>query len=132
MDIPTGRLVDHPLAIVLPLDASQSPGVAPPTMIQPGALTGPTYDGRDTQGEYAETMAAALAECQSAMSSGMSDENSRRDHYNRDIQPLSADYGDLMDLPRVPEDASGSATPPAGGYLFGTGGGDQPGRGDAP
>lgn len=104
---------------VHPIDASATPGVQAPTAIQPGQLTGPTYPGRDTAGEYAATMAAAGAECAAAMGPGMAAEDGRRDHYQRQILPLGNTYGDLVDFPASPLDPGAGVgnTTPTGAFF---------------
>ena len=103
MDIATGHPEDHPT--VLPLAEAGNPGVAPPTSIVPGQLHGPTYDGRDTTGEYQSFMSEQEAECRQAQSAGQAAENNRRAHYAGDILPLGAACGDPMSLPPVPANA---------------------------
>jgi hypothetical protein len=115
LDIPTGQMTsydgDHSLQ---PLDASATPGVQRPTPIQPGQLSGPTYDGRDTRGEYAAPLLALEADVRAAQAAGMSAEHDRRDHYSVDILPPGAAYGDAMDIPPVPD----AAVPPAMSDLY--------------
>jgi hypothetical protein len=109
LDIPTGQMTSYDGEhSVQPLDPGAT-GVQRPTPIQPGALSGPTYDARDTQGEYAAPLSALEADCQAAQLAGQGAENDRRDHYSQDILPQGAAYGDLMTLPDVPA----AAVPPA-------------------
>jgi hypothetical protein len=103
-DIATGVTTAHG-DTVLPTDASMNPGVAPVGFIQPGQLEGPTIPGRDCQGEYAATMAAAEAECHAALPAGMAAENQRRHFYEQDIAPQAADYGIEMQLPPPRDDS---------------------------
>jgi hypothetical protein len=135
--IATGETESHPGsgATPLPYDPGLSPGVAPPTMIVMGQLSGPTVPGRDTTGEYQSQMAAAEAECHAAQSAGMSAENDRRAGYDRSILPAGATYGDTMTIPPVPDNAvppamsdaypyAGMEPTPAGAGFFH--GGDEP------
>jgi hypothetical protein len=116
MIIETGAAEDHPGtgAHTLPLDQAASPGVAPFGYIQPGQLSGPTIPGRDVQGEYAATQAAALAECSAAQDRGMSAEQDRRGRYGAAILPQGGDYGEQLDIPVVPD----NAVPPAMSDLY--------------
>ena len=121
MDIATGRPQDHPTP--LPLDARGLPGVQSPT---PRFPEGSEQGGvRDTTGERQAQLAASEAEWSAAMSAGMDARTGMLAHYQADILPQGTSYGDAMTLPPVPEDS----TAPAADFLYGTGGGDQPGRG---
>jgi hypothetical protein len=100
MDIASGNAEQHPS--LLPYDPGLSPGLAPPTAIAPGQLTGPTVDAADTVGQQQERLSALEADCRAAQAAGMAAETDRRHHYGQDILPLGAAYGDAMDLPPVP------------------------------
>ena len=117
LDIATGAVSPTPDP-VHGIDASASPGVQRPGLIQPGQLDGPTEAGRDMTAEYRATMAAAEAECQAALAPGMAAEDGRRDGYQRQILPAGGSYGDLVDLPPVPD----NAVPPAMSDLYPWGG----------
>lgn len=112
MDVATGASEDHPTP--LPLDASQSPAVAPPTMTEPG-FTGPRDQAslqggvRDLTGERLADLGSIEAACQSAQSSGMGAENDRRHHY-----AAAADYVDAVVIPEVPA----NAVPPSSSDLY--------------
>jgi hypothetical protein len=103
VDIATGRPESHPTP--LPLDESQSPGVAPPTAIVPGQLHGPTYDARDTTGEYQAQMSALEGDCRAAQATGQGARGAMLAHYSQAILPVGAAYGDAMALPPVPANA---------------------------
>ena len=103
MDIATGRPESHPTP--LPLDEGQSPGVAPPTAIVPGQLHGPTYDARDTTGEYQAQMSALEGDCRAAQATGQGARGAMLAHYSQAILPVGAAYGDAMALPPVPANA---------------------------
>jgi hypothetical protein len=110
LDIATGQMTsydgNHSLQ---PLDASMNPGVQAPTPIVPGQLSGPTYDARDTTGEYQSQMAAVEADCRAAQAAGQDARNAMLAHYSADVLPVGASYGDPVDLPPVPA----AAVPPA-------------------
>jgi hypothetical protein len=112
VEIATGNAESHPTP--LPYDPGESPGVQRPTFIQPGQLTGPTYDARDTTGEFQGQRVAGEADCRAAQAAGMDAEDRRRQHYGQDILPVGAAYGDAVDLPPVPD----NATPPAMSDLY--------------
>ncbi len=119
LDIATGQLTDHDSG-VLPLDATGQPGVAPPTAIVPGQLSGPTVDAYAPM--YADQVATDEAACQTAYSAGMDARTGMTGGYERELLPLgSSPY--QIDIPVVPEDAS----PPPQDFLFAEG--DQPGKG---
>ena len=131
-DVSTGVTTPHAWLgdVIQPLHDGPGVDAVAPVTPTAGQLTGPTYDAMDTTGMAQAQMAAQIAECTGPMAAGMDARNAMLAHYQSQIMPLGSQAGDNMVLPRVPEDASGSATPPAGGYLYGTGEGDQPGRGD--
>ena len=79
-----------------------------------GQLSGPTYDGRDTVGEFQAQMHADVADVAAAQAAGMAAEHGRRDHYATDILPTGSAYGDAMALPPVPD----NALPPAASYGY--------------
>jgi hypothetical protein len=116
MNIADGTPESHPGsgATPLPYDPALSPGVGPPTAIQPGQLTGPTIPGRDTTGEYQSFMAEQEADCRAAQATGQNARNAMLAHYAQDILPVGAAYGDPMVLPPVPD----NAVPPAMSDLY--------------
>lgn len=112
MEIATGTPESHPTP--LPLDASHSPGVAPPTAVS-GQLTPADQGGVfDAAATFAEQAAAGTADAAAAMHAGMSAESDRRAHYAADVLPVGANYGDAVTLPLVPD----NATPAVQSYLF--------------
>jgi hypothetical protein len=90
--------------------------VTPTTPVASGPTdAGPLEGGVfDAQGQQASIIAAGEADAAAAMSAGMSAEGDRRNHYETDIMPAGAAYGDAMDLPVVPP----AAVPPAMSDLF--------------
>jgi hypothetical protein len=105
MRIQDGQPEKHPS--VLPLDASATPGVAPPTPAfaqTPGGSS--TGAAMDTASMFAGQAAAGTADASAAMSSGMRADADRRGRYARDISPLASSYGDEMSLPPVTSDWS--------------------------
>jgi hypothetical protein len=91
MDIKSGQAESHPTPLAL--DASHSPGVAPPTQIASNETTqmGPTFissSGVDFTGDATAAMAA-----------GMSADGARRDHYATTMSPLGGSFGDDLGLP---------------------------------
>ena len=112
MDIATGQPESHPTP--LPLDASMSPGVAPPTPIQPGALSGPTYPGLDTTAMFQEQMAAGEADCRAAQATGQDARNQMLSGYQAQALPLGGQIGDDLAIPVVPD----QATPPAQSFGY--------------
>jgi hypothetical protein len=116
MKISTGASESHETP--LPYDPGESPAVAPVTLVA-GQLSGPTYDARDTVGEFQAQMHAGAADVSAAMSLGMAAEHGRRDHYAADILPTGSAYGDAMALSSSPLDpgaAPGEAEPTASYY----------------
>lgn len=111
MQISTGQAESHETP--LPYDPGESPAVAPVTPVV-GQLSGPTYDGRDTVGEFQAQMHADVADVAAAQAAGMAAEHGRRDHYATDILPTGSAYGDAMALPPVPD----NALPPAASYGY--------------
>ena len=115
MKISTGEPESHPTP--LPVDASHSPAVAPPTVREPSG----TEQGAvmPTTAMFAEQAAAGTADVSAAMAAGMAADAGRRGGYERDIQPLGAQYGDLMTLPGGYPDSGtvGGLTSPAG-YFY--------------
>jgi hypothetical protein len=100
--IETGTPEDHPTP--LPIDDSATPGVQRLTAIQPGQLSGPTYDARDTTGEFQEQMHADAAMVAAAQSSGETAEHDRRAGYQAQALPLGGHIGDGMTMPPSPLD----------------------------
>ena len=115
-DIATGTYTEA--TALQPLDASGLPGVAPPTAIVPGQLSGPTYPAMDTTAMFQQQMAAGEADVRAAQSAGMAAEHDRRAHYGADILPAGAAYGDTMTLDGGSLDpgAGGGETLPAGWF----------------
>jgi hypothetical protein len=106
MKISTGAAEDHPTP--LPIDASHSPGVAPPT---PAFPSGTEQGGvRDLAGERLSQLGAAETDIAAAQSYGMAADADRRTGYAADMSPLGASYGDEMDLTGLLPD---NALPPA-------------------
>ena len=102
MKIADGTPEDHPTP--LGLDASATPGVAPPPVT---SGSGTEQGGvRDCTGERLSQLAAAEAEISGAQHSGMSADGGRRRKYELDMAPLAASYGDEMTLPQVTSDMS--------------------------
>lgn len=137
MDIATGVYSSADPVLQLQDTGSGITAVAGVTQTTPVASgppdSGPLVGGvRDLTGERLGQLATGTADAAAAMSTAMDARNTMLGHYEAQVLPLGGQAGDNLVLPRVPEDASGSATPPAGGYLYGSGEGDQPGRGDAP
>jgi hypothetical protein len=110
MHIATGQPEDHPTP--LPLDASTSPGVAPPTAIVAGQLSGPTVPAGVFP--YQDRVAGPEADIRNAQLAGQAAEHDRRSFYEQDIAPLGASYGIEMNLPDVPA----NAVPPAMSDLY--------------
>jgi hypothetical protein len=107
--IADGTPEDHPN--LLPLDASASPGVAPPTVRAPGADSPATaasqvVAARDTTGERLAQLATGEAAASAAMSSGMAADAARRDYLAAEILPSGSAYGEAMVLPDVVADWS--------------------------
>jgi hypothetical protein len=104
--IATGTAEQHetPLPYSPPDD-----GLAGVTARAPGA-SGPPDAGvlvtgvRDLTGERLAQLAAGEADAGAAMAAGMAAEHDRRNHYETDIMPLGAMYGDTMTLPPSPLD----------------------------
>jgi hypothetical protein len=59
----------------------------------------------DTTGMFGEQQRQGAADAAAAMSAGMSAENDRRHHYATDILPQGTAYGDVVNLPDVPDNA---------------------------
>jgi hypothetical protein len=117
MHIATGQPEDH--QSLFPYDPALSPGVAPPTAIVAGQLSGPTVAARDTTGEYAAPLSALEAEVAAAQTAGMDARNSMLGAYAADITPIGAEYGDILVLPPSPLDpgvGSLGTTDPSGGF----------------
>lgn len=106
MDIATGTPEDHPTP--LPLDPSASPAVVAPTAIASSGMV----QGGVAANTFASQAAAGEAQAAAAMHSGMSADADRRAHYQADIQPQGADYGDALLLPPVPANALPPASEP--------------------
>jgi hypothetical protein len=88
----------------LPLDASGLPAVAPATATAP---SGPQQGGvRDLAGERLSQLAASAAEIAAAQSYGMGADSGRRDGYAADMNPIGANYGDLLPLPEYGTDGT--------------------------
>jgi hypothetical protein len=98
----------------LKLDASATPGVQRPTAIQPGQLSGPTQAALDTTAMNAEQQRQGEADCAAAMSTGMTADLARRQHYESAMMPIGAGPTDEMALPVVPA----NAVPPAMSNLY--------------
>jgi len=113
MDIKSGQPESHETP--LPLDASHSPGVAPPTQVASNETTqmGPTFI--NTSG------VDFTADASVAMAAGMAADADRRGRYAAAMGPMGAAATDEMSLPPVPE----QVTVPASGNLYGQG--NQPG-----
>lgn len=106
MDVQTGAAEPHGLTSVFPVDASASPGVAPPTRI----------DGSDrVQGgvaggwaaDYEAQVQPDVAACSAAMSHGQDVRNAMLGHYEAHVQ-------DDFPVPPVPD----SAVPPSLSDLY--------------
>jgi hypothetical protein len=128
-DIATGTYSDAPS--VLPLDASASPATAGVTPIASTPSPADQTPVMPYTSMLTEDMAAGEADARSAMSAGMDARNSMLSGYQAQALPLGGHVGDVMDLPGVPEQATGAA----GGFLYpappetpGYFGGDVPGR----
>jgi hypothetical protein len=95
--ISTGTPEDHPTP--LPVDASATPGVAPPT---------PRFPSGNEQGGWLTDTSGVdfTAEAAAAMAEGMAADSGRRTGYQADMLPLAASYGDEMVLPPVGSDWS--------------------------
>lgn len=89
LDVATGSRSQAPDGLQ-PLDASGLPGVAPPTEIVPGQLSGPTVPARDTVGEYAAPLAASEADIRAAQATGQDARNAMLAHYHQDILPVGS------------------------------------------
>jgi len=113
MDIKSGQAEAHETP--LPLDASHSPGVAPPTQIASNETTqmGPTF--------ISTSGVDFTADASVAMAAGMAADADRRGRYAAAMGPMGAAATDEMSLPPVPE----QVTVPASGNLYGQG--NQPG-----
>jgi hypothetical protein len=89
-----------------PVDASNSPGVQAPTATA-GQLAGPTAPGLDTTTMFQEQMAAGEADARAAQQAGMDARNAMLGHYEAAMTNSGpGEYGDLMDLPLVPDTAT--------------------------
>ena len=102
MKIATGASESH--EATLPLDASATPGVVPPTRGFPG--TPEQLPARDLTGERLADLGASEAECGAAQTAGLAADAARRTFYEGDIKPLAAEYGLEMALPDVTSDQS--------------------------
>ena len=94
MDIKSGQAETHETP--LPLDASHTPGVAPPTPVFPSET------GRDGSqgGVLTDTSGVDFtADAAAAMHAGMAADADRRTKYATDMNPIGANYGDDMQLP---------------------------------
>jgi len=100
MRIQDGAAESHPTP--LPLDESQSPATARPTLTAGQQAPADQVPAFDAVGDQSSRLNEYESDVRGAMSSGMSAEHGRRDHYGRDILPQGAAYGDLMALPPVP------------------------------
>jgi hypothetical protein len=137
LDIASGQLADHDSG-VLPLQ-SDGPGITPLAAGTPASAIVP--DNRFDPGDYGAVLdttamnlqqqAQGTAEVAAAMAAGMTAKHGLNDHYEAQGLPLGGHAGDTMDLPVVPEQATGAAAgflypppPDTPGYF----GGDVPGR----
>ena len=107
MKIADGTPEDHPTP--LGLDASATPGVAPPPVT---SGSGTEQGGVRDCAAKARRLAAAEAEISGAQHSGMSADGGRRRELKLDMAPLAASYGDEMTLPQVTSDISKRAGSP--------------------
>jgi hypothetical protein len=117
VDIASGQSESHPTPA--PLDQAAHPGVQQPTQIFPsGSEQGRV---RDVTADRLTALAAGEAAARQAMSTGMSQDGARREHYESSTAPLGASAGDQLVLPELP----GYVVPPPpwGGYEFS---GDEP------
>jgi hypothetical protein len=118
LHVETGELTPAPDPLQ-PYDPAMSPGVAPPTAIVAGQLSGPTVPAADVS--YQAQVAGAEADIRAAQAAGMTAENDRRAGYAADIAPVGAAYGSQPALPVEPA----YANPPQSGFLY-------PWQGDEP
>lgn len=110
MDIATGRPENHPTPF--PYDPALSPALARQTPVSP---SGSEQSGvRDLTGERLSQLASGEADARAAQSAAQGAENDRRGGYHADILPLGAEYGDLLALPVLPD----NAVPPAMSGLY--------------
>jgi hypothetical protein len=101
MDIKSGQAESHPTP--LSLDTSATPGVAP----QPQRF--PSETGRDgSQGGVAGSIAGVdfTDDARQAMHAGMAADADRRTGYAADMNPVGANYGDLLPLPAYGTDGT--------------------------
>jgi hypothetical protein len=110
--IETGQPESHPTPLAY--DPAATPGVQRPTQAFPGNELGEQGGVAPTTGMFAEQAAAGTADCSAAMSSGMSADGARRDHYAGTL--ATGSYGDQPVIPDVPA----AALPPASssGYPY--------------
>src|ERR1017187_5132940 len=104
-DIATGTYSEAPS--VLPLDPS--PATAGVTAVAAAPSPADQTPVMPYTAMASQDRAAGEADAAAAMAAGMAAEGDRRNHYETDIMPMGAAYGDAMDLPVVPT----NAVPPA-------------------
>jgi hypothetical protein len=103
MRIETGAPESHPSP--LPLDESQSPGVAPPTAIASAPSPGNQVGVFDATADQSARLGGYEADIRGAQATGMAAEHQRRQHYGEAVLPQGASYGDAVTLPPVAANA---------------------------
>lgn len=127
-DIATG--VSGPTPDAIQPSAGGS-GVADPVSVASVPSPADQTPARDLTGERLSQLAAEESAISAAQHAGISAEHDRRAGYQAQALPLGGRIGDPVNLPEVPEQATGAA----GGFLYpqppdtpGYFGGDIPGR----
>ena len=105
MRVETGAQEDHPTP--LPLQDT-GPGITPLAEVTATGASGTQGGVFDATANFADQRDQGEADVRAAQAAGMTAETDRRQHYATDVLPQGAMYGDLMDLPPVPE-AGGQA-----------------------
>jgi hypothetical protein len=108
-DIPTGVTTAHGDVVVTLHDGPGITATAAVTQVVPNLPDNrfdPAAQGdvMPTTAMFGEQAAAGTADCAAAMSLGMDARTSMLAHYESDILPAGAAYGDLMDFPAAPLD----------------------------